>query len=211
MGKGFTLIELIIVVVISSMVSVVTFSFVYNSIQAYRLMRTQGQLYRDGTYALERITRDLRDASSGVNAGIDIYFLKPARTALQAPNVVDRNAFVRYYRVGTNLFRCSDSTTGSVCLSNPSASSTNKLVSRKVVNFTATTNPNTPCNLSNPLTCQDDSFTVKLDLANDGQSITLTATITPKNYCAGGASAASCSTQDYSNRSFNGDYRDVAN
>jgi len=58
MNRGFTLIELILVIVISSIVSVFTFSFIYHSIQTYRIVRTQSQLHQEGSYALERLTRE---------------------------------------------------------------------------------------------------------------------------------------------------------
>jgi prepilin-type N-terminal cleavage/methylation domain-containing protein len=85
MKKGFTLIELILVIVIGSIVSVFTFSFIYNSIQTYRLMRTQRQLHQEGAYALERITRELRDASYGVNVTGGISFMKAHQTPADMP------------------------------------------------------------------------------------------------------------------------------
>lgn len=208
MNKGFTLIELVIVIVIASMVSVFTFAFLYGSIQAYRLLKVQRQLHQEASYALERITRDLRDASSIVSVGAGISFVKPARTAIQAPNVVDINPFVRYYRSGADLYRCSDPATISVCLSNPLASPTNRLLARNVGVFTVgADNRETPCISSNPAACQDDSFTVTISLTKGEQSVTLSTTVTPKNYCAGGPSGGPCN--DYENRSFNGDYQDV--
>ena len=212
MNRGFTLIELVVVIVISSIVSVFTFSFIYHSIRTYNLLRTQRQLYEDGAYALERITRDLRDASFNVSAGAGISFMKPSWSALQAPNVVDRNPFVRYYRSGTDLYRCSDTTSDSVCLSNPSVSPTNKLLASNIGTFTVQLNDQgTACPSSNLPACQDDSFTITIGLAKDSQSLTLSTTVTPKNYCTGGTSAGSCSSNDYANRSFNGDYSDVVN
>jgi prepilin-type N-terminal cleavage/methylation domain-containing protein len=206
MKNGFTLIELILVIVISSIVSVFTFAFIYNSIQTYRIMRTQRQLHQEGSYALERITRELRDASYSLNIAGGISFLK----AHQTP--ADTNSFVRYYRSGSSLYRCSDASLGLVCLFNPGSSPTNKLVARNMASFTVQYNANgEPCDASNLPNCQDDSFSITLGLAREGQTLTLATTITPRNYCANGASSASCSTQDYTNRSFNRDYRDVVN
>ena len=99
MRKGFTLIELIIVIVISSMVGVFTFSFIYSSIQTYRLMRTQSQIYQEASYVLDRITRELRDATYNLSSTGGISFTK----AHQTP--ADSNTFVRYYQSGTSLFR----------------------------------------------------------------------------------------------------------
>jgi prepilin-type N-terminal cleavage/methylation domain-containing protein len=211
MNRGFTLIELILVIVISSIVSIFTFSFIYNSVQTYRLMRTQSQLHQEGSYALERISRELRDASFGLDSGSGISFIKPVRSALMDPNISDRNTFVRYYRSGKSLYRCSDASFGLVCLFNPSSSPTNKPISANISTFAVLHNTNGECNPSDLPGCQDDSFSITLGLTRDGQTFTIATTITPKNYCAEGASAASCSTQDYTNRSFNRDYRDVVN
>ena len=206
MRKGFTLIELIIVIVISSMVSVFTFSFIYNSIQTYRLMRIQRQLHQEASYALERITRELRDASYNLSSTGGVSFTR----AHQTP--ADTNTFVRFYQSGNSLFRCSDAVSGLVCLVNPGSSPTNKPVSANVSTFTVQRNTNSePCVVSSLPNCQDDSFSVTLALTKEGQTFTLSSTVTPRNYCSNGASAASCSSQDYSNRSFNRDYRDVVN
>jgi len=124
----------------------------------------------------------------------------------------DTNSFVRYYRSGSSLYRCSDNSLGLVCLFNPGSSSTNRLVSENIASFSIQHNVNgEPCNASNLPNCQDDSFSITLGLAREGQTFVIETTVTPRNYCANGASAASCSTQDYTNRSFNGDYRDVVN
>jgi prepilin-type N-terminal cleavage/methylation domain-containing protein len=211
MNRGFTLIELILVIVISSIVSVFTFAFIYNSIQTYRIMRTQSQLHQEGSYALERISRELRDASFSLSSGPDISFMKPTRTIVQAPKVIDRNPFVRYYRSGASLYRCSDASLGLICLFNPGSSPTNKPISANISTFTVLHNTNGECNPSDLPNCQDDSFSITLGLTRDGQTFTIATTITPKNYCANGASVASCSTPDYTNRSFNMDYRDVVN
>lgn len=205
MRKGFTLIELIIVIVISSMVGVFTFSFIYSSIQTYRLMRTQSQIYQEASYVLDRITRELRDATYNLSSTRGISFTK----AHQTP--ADSNTFVRYYQSGASLFRCSDSVSGHICLFNPDSSPTNKAISSNIAAFEVLHSPNVECNPSNPPTCQDDSFSITLRMIKEGQTIVVGATITPKNYCSYGPSSTSCSSSDYTNRSFNMDYRDVVN
>lgn len=206
MRRGFTLIELIIVIVISSMIGLFTFAFLYNSIQAYRLMRTQSQLYQEGSYALERLTRELRDASHGFNVIGGISFFRAH------PTPFDSNLTVRYYLSGSSLFRCSDTGSVGMCLTNPDSSPTNKLLSSNVSTFVVQHNTNSePCNVSAPANCQDDSFSIILGLTKDGQTFTMSTTVTPRNYCSNGATGTTCAGQDYSNRSFNGDYRDVVN
>lgn len=206
MRKGFTLIELIIVIVISSMVSVFTFSFIYNSIQTYRLMRTQRQLYQEASYVLERISRELRDATYNLSSTGGISFTKAHRTP------ADTNTFVRFYQSGNSLFRCSDSVSGLICLVSPSSSPTNRPITSNVSTFTVQRNMNgEPCGASSMPNCQDDSFSITLEMIKEGQTFIGGATITPRNYCSNGASATSCPSQDFTNRSFNGDYRDVVN
>ena len=193
-------------------ISVFSFRFIYHSINTYQLIKTQGELYQEGTYALERITRELRDASFNLDVSGGISFIK----AHQTPS--DPNTFVRYYQTGSSLYRCSDATAGSICLSSPSASSTNRLVSSNIGILTMRYNDNNiggakPCT-ADPATypnCQDDSFTITITLQREGQAVTLNATVTPKNYCAPGASATSCNAQDYdyNGRSFNSHYEDI--
>jgi prepilin-type N-terminal cleavage/methylation domain-containing protein len=204
MNRGFTLIELVIVIVISGIVSLFTFSFIYNSVQTYRLMRTQRGLHQEGVYALERITRELRDASFCLVQTNGILF------ARAHPTPADPNSFVRYYRSGSSLFRCSEVSFGSVCLLNPSASPTNKLLANNVATFVVQLIANgEPCNAGNLANCQDDSFAIAIGLSRDGQTVALDTTVTPKNYCASGPSVVSCTAHDYANRSFNRDYQDV--
>lgn len=188
------------------MVSIFTFSFIYNSIQTYRLMRTQRQLHQEASYAMERITRELKDASFSINTAGGISFIK----AHQTP--ADTNTFIRYYLTGSSLFRCSDSVSGLVCLFNPSSSPMNKPICTYVSSFAIQHNTNgNPCNASNLPNCQDDSFSITLGLAKEGQILFIETTITPKNYCANGPSSASCDLQDYTNRSFNRNYREIVN
>jgi len=192
------------VIVISSMVSVFTFSFIYNSIQTYRLTRTQRQLYQEASFVFERISRELRDATYNLSSAGGISFTKAHRTP------ADPNTFVRYYQSGTSLYRCSDSVSGLICLVNPGFSPTNRPIMSNVSTFTIQRNMNgEPCGTSNAPNCQDDSFSITLELIKEGQTFTIGTTITPRKYCSNGASATSCPSQDYLNRSFNGDYRDV--
>lgn len=167
-------------------------------------MRTQRDLHQEASHALERITRELKDASFSINTSGGVSFMK----AHQTPS--DTNTFVRFYRAGSSLFRCSDASSGLVCLVNPGSSTTNKPICTGVSSFVVQQNANgNPCNSSNLPNCQDDSFSITLGLSKEGQTLFMETTITPKNYCANGASSASCNVQDYSNRSFNGDYREV--
>lgn len=63
-NKGFTIIELVTVIVVLSILGIFTFSFIDNAVKTYRLIKEQSPLYADGAYIMERITRELSDAKS---------------------------------------------------------------------------------------------------------------------------------------------------
>ncbi len=62
--KGFTLIEIIIVIVILSIVSAITIKFLIDGLRIYTMTVNQKTLYDEGKLALERMCRDIRDARS---------------------------------------------------------------------------------------------------------------------------------------------------
>jgi len=68
-SKGFTLIEIIIVIVILSIVSAITIKFLVDSLQIYTMAVNQKTLFDEGKLALERICRDLRDARTLTTPG----------------------------------------------------------------------------------------------------------------------------------------------
>jgi prepilin-type N-terminal cleavage/methylation domain-containing protein len=70
-NKGFTLIEIIVVIVILSIVSAITVKFVIDSLRIYTMTVNQKTLFDEGKLALERMCRDIRDAQSitSVTAG----------------------------------------------------------------------------------------------------------------------------------------------
>ncbi len=63
-SKGFTLIEIIVVIVILSIVSAITIKFLVDSLTTYTMTVEQKTLFDEGKLALERMCRDLRDANS---------------------------------------------------------------------------------------------------------------------------------------------------
>ena len=190
--RGFTLIEIIFVIVIGGMISAFTFAFLYKSLETYRVMRTQRILYQDAVYSLERITRELHDASTTFSTnGATISFMKPSRST-PTYSLQDTNAFVRYYLSGTSLYRCSDGSAGAVCLSNPASSPTNRLVATNVTSFLANGT-------------QGGSFSLNLELQKEEPimklpteppliiRVNLSTLVTPKNYLS----------------NFKGDWQDV--
>jgi len=62
--KGFTLIEIVIVIVILSIVSAITIYFLVSSLRVYTMTVNQKTLFEEGKLALERMCRDIRDANS---------------------------------------------------------------------------------------------------------------------------------------------------
>jgi prepilin-type N-terminal cleavage/methylation domain-containing protein len=62
--RGFTLIEMIVVIVILSIASAITTKFLIDAMRIYTMTVNQKTLYDEGKLALERMCRDIRDASS---------------------------------------------------------------------------------------------------------------------------------------------------
>ena len=62
--KGFTLIEIVVVIVILSIVSAITIYFLVSSLKVYTMTVNQKTLFEEGKLALERMCRDIRDARS---------------------------------------------------------------------------------------------------------------------------------------------------
>jgi prepilin-type N-terminal cleavage/methylation domain-containing protein len=62
--KGFTLIEIIVVIVILSIASVITIKFLVDGMRIYTMTVNQKTLFDEGKLALERMCRDIRDANT---------------------------------------------------------------------------------------------------------------------------------------------------
>ena len=84
--RGFTLIEIIVVIVILSIVSAITINFLINSIKIYTMTVNQKTLFDEGKLALERMCRDIRDGRSITSpasggSGSAITFIRNNATA----------------------------------------------------------------------------------------------------------------------------------
>ncbi|MBW2570525.1 MAG: prepilin-type N-terminal cleavage/methylation domain-containing protein [Deltaproteobacteria bacterium] len=76
-NKGFTLIEIIIVVIVLGVLSIFGFRFLSTAIHTYSMMQKQKTLYDEAAMAMERISRELRDASTITTAtGSTLEFTK---------------------------------------------------------------------------------------------------------------------------------------
>ena len=62
--KGFTLIEIIVVIVILSVTAAITIKFLVDSMRIYTMTVNQKTLFDEGKLAMERMCRDIRDARS---------------------------------------------------------------------------------------------------------------------------------------------------
>lgn len=75
-SKGFTLIEIIIVIVILSIVSAITIKFLVDSMRIYTMTVNQKTLFDEAKLALERMCRDIRDAHSITTTASSITFTR---------------------------------------------------------------------------------------------------------------------------------------
>jgi prepilin-type N-terminal cleavage/methylation domain-containing protein len=62
--RGFTLIEIIVVIVILTIVSAIAIKFLFDGLRIYTMTVNQKTLLDEGKLALERMCRDIRDARS---------------------------------------------------------------------------------------------------------------------------------------------------
>jgi prepilin-type N-terminal cleavage/methylation domain-containing protein len=62
--RGFTLIEIIVVIVILAIVSAITIKFVVDGMRIYTMTVNQKTLFDEAKLALERMCRDIRDAQA---------------------------------------------------------------------------------------------------------------------------------------------------
>jgi len=81
--RGFTLIELITVVVILGILGVFTFQFLTSGMQTYAIVQKQKDLFDEARLCLERMSREIRDAEQilGFNPNINIRFQKSHSTS----------------------------------------------------------------------------------------------------------------------------------
>jgi len=87
--RGFTLIEIIVVIVILSIVSAITIKFLVDSMRIYTMTVNQKTLFDEGKLSLERMCRDIRDAQSisvptTGSAGTAVTFIRTHLTAQDA-------------------------------------------------------------------------------------------------------------------------------
>ncbi len=156
--SGFTLIEIVIVIVILSIISVVTINFMVNSLKTYSMVVNQKTLLDEGKLALERMGRDIRNAQSVAapaagGSGSQIVF---TRTHATAQDIAGET--ITFQLTGNTLEKVKTSPAAvSAMASNVSA-------------FTVTRG------------ATDDEIKILLSLAlGSGENVTLQSKVYPKN------------------------------
>lgn len=197
--KGFTLIEIVTVVVVLGILSVFTFSFIDNAVKTYMIGSKQRMLYQEASYATERITRELRDAQSVSRDSIGQTLTITKAPHAANPIIMDNSPIVVFYRdAGSKrIMRRSVSPSGTVFSDAAIGSNVDAFdVPTGSGLLCSSATPNCAVNIS--LTLSDSSIPI-----NDAsaRSVTLATTVSPKNIQP--------STNQYTGRCFNGDYEDV--
>ena len=100
---GFTLIEIIVVIVILSIVATISINFLVNSLRVYTLTVNQKTLFDEGKLALERMCRDIRDAQSisVPAAGASNSLITFVRTNATINDIAAEN--ITFQLIGTTL------------------------------------------------------------------------------------------------------------
>jgi prepilin-type N-terminal cleavage/methylation domain-containing protein len=195
-NRGFTLIEIVIVIIVLGIIGTFTMSFLIDNSKTYQMMKLQRELYQDGVYAMERLSRDITDARGGADVTICPGFWRTHTTAR------DANLCVIYSW---------DSVTGTL-------QRNGLLIARNVSNFSQPINyesQSPPYNIS--ITLQKDCGMLPDQYGNPQRcSVSLSTTMYPRNYCGGNINIAyppdpPCNSNDYSGNRFNGDYKIVVN
>ena len=101
--KGFTLIEIIIVIVILSIISAISIKFVVDSLRIYTMTVNQKILFDEGKLALERMVRDIRDARAMAepDVGETVSDVRITRTNATAQDTAGEA--IRFVLSGTTL------------------------------------------------------------------------------------------------------------
>jgi prepilin-type N-terminal cleavage/methylation domain-containing protein len=163
-SKGFTLIEIIVVIVILSIVSAITIKFLADSLRIYTMTVQQKTLLDEGKLALERMCRDIRDAASNIPVpapGASTTLVTFVRAHATANDIAAEN--VTFQLTGTTLYKIKTL---------PAAS--NSAAAANVSTFTATQGTAAAANLN------EITLVLNLSLAGGG-AVNLQTKVYPKN------------------------------
>ncbi len=101
---GYTLIEIVMVIVILGVIGAFTFQFVAHGVQAFKKSSARKDLYDQGRLALERMVRELRDTKEVTDSSTSKITFKKAHPAQAADNIEE----VKFELVGSDLKRVGD-------------------------------------------------------------------------------------------------------
>ena len=157
LSKGFTLIEIIIVIVILAFVSGITIYFLINSLKIYTMTVNQKTLFDEGKLALERMCRDIRDANliSWPNPGASDNLVTFTRTNNTGPSQDTANETITFRKTGSNLEKVK--------------AATPYVIAENVSTFTVTRN-------------SGDEIQLFLELSSVSAGVTLRVTLQTKVY-----------------------------
>jgi MSHA biogenesis protein MshO len=106
--QGFTLVELIVVMVVSSILAVGTTMFIMQAVRGYVDVAGRDDLATSGRIAIERMTREIRDAlpnsvrTSNSTGYKCLEFIPIANAGLYASEVINQNATDKNNTLPTN-------------------------------------------------------------------------------------------------------------
>jgi prepilin-type N-terminal cleavage/methylation domain-containing protein len=103
-NQGYTLVEIIIVIVILGVIGGITFKFVAYGVEAFKKSGARKELYDQGRLALERMVRELRDGKEITDCSSNSITFKKAHPAQAADNIEE----VKFELDGTDLKRVGD-------------------------------------------------------------------------------------------------------
>ncbi|MEI6152473.1 MAG: type II secretion system protein [Deltaproteobacteria bacterium] len=128
MNRGFTLIEMIITIVVLGILGVFTFAFFGNYVSTYTQMRDRRNLHQEAVYIIERISRELRDATTATSTSHSISFTIPS-----PGTPADTSTTITYTLSGTQLTRTGN-ISGAILMGNSMDSTNGLTVSTPVTN-----------------------------------------------------------------------------
>jgi prepilin-type N-terminal cleavage/methylation domain-containing protein len=180
--EGFTLIEIITVIVVLSILGGFSYRFLDSALATYGMAKKQGSLQQDAVLILERISRELSDAESVTSPGVSVSSVENELSFNTSHTLKDNSTSITFRR----------NSDAKKTLSRVSSTSTS-LIGKNVEQFTIERVTSTGCG---------DYFriTIRMKDVDDAQrELTMATAVRPKNVV----------TNLYSDRCFNGDYEDT--